>query len=68
MIKHSFMMNIQDTLMYNNREYALQNEVDPYNLGLVIIRHHVVHHGCIRERSFEKHYNCSKRKTRVSRK
>ncbi|CAN9500899.1 unnamed protein product [Ophioblennius macclurei] len=42
------MRMIRDILMYMDRVYVQQNNVDNvYNLGLIIFREQVVHHGCI---------------------
>ncbi|KAK7576562.1 hypothetical protein V9T40_012848 [Parthenolecanium corni] len=44
------MVMIRDILMYVDRVYVQQNEVDNvYNLGLIIFRDQVVRHGCIRD-------------------
>ncbi|GBP71052.1 Cullin-3-B [Eumeta japonica] len=44
------MVMIRDILMYMDRVYVLQNEVDNvYNLGLIIFRDQVVRYGCIRD-------------------
>lgn len=45
------MVMIRDILMYMDRVYVQQNNVDNvYNLGLLIFRDHVVHHPVIREK------------------
>ncbi|XP_058508668.1 cullin-3-like [Solea solea] len=42
------MVMIRDILMYMDRVYVKQNNlVNVYNLGLIIFRDQVVHHGCI---------------------
>lgn len=44
------MVMIRDILMYMDRVYVQQNNVDNvYNLGLIIFRDQVVRHGCIRD-------------------
>ncbi|CAH0700615.1 unnamed protein product [Spodoptera exigua] len=44
------MVMIRDILMYMDRVYVQQNEVDNvYNLGLIIFRDQVVRYGCIRD-------------------
>ncbi|XP_066159068.1 cullin-3 isoform X1 [Euwallacea fornicatus] len=44
------MVMIRDILMYMDRVYVQQNDVDNvYNLGLIIFRDQVVRHGCIRD-------------------
>ncbi|XP_014249624.1 cullin-3-A isoform X2 [Cimex lectularius] len=44
------MVMIRDILMYMDRVYVLQNDVDNvYNLGLVIFRDQVIRYGCIRD-------------------
>uniref|UniRef100_A0A0K8SSU6 Cullin family profile domain-containing protein n=1 Tax=Lygus hesperus TaxID=30085 RepID=A0A0K8SSU6_LYGHE len=44
------MVMIRDILMYMDRVYVQQNDVDNvYNLGLIIFRDQVVRYGCIRE-------------------
>ncbi|XKL66368.1 hypothetical protein PGB90_009788 [Kerria lacca] len=44
------MVMIRDILMYVDRVYVQQNEVDNvYNLGLIIFRDQVVRYGCIRD-------------------
>lgn len=41
---------IRDILMYMDRVYVQQNDVDNvYNLGLIIFRDQVVRYGCIRD-------------------
>ncbi|XP_047544226.1 cullin-3 isoform X2 [Vanessa atalanta] len=44
------MVMIRDILMYMDRVYVQQNDVDNvYNLGLIIFRDQVVRYGCIRD-------------------
>ncbi|XP_043265237.1 cullin-3-A isoform X1 [Colletes gigas] len=44
------MVMIRDILMYMDRVYVLQNDVDTvYNLGLIIFRDQVVRYGCVRD-------------------
>ncbi|XP_041988846.1 cullin-3 isoform X2 [Aricia agestis] len=44
------MIMIRDILMYMDRVYVQQNDVDNvYNLGLIIFRDQVVRYGCIRD-------------------
>ncbi|XP_011310038.1 cullin-3 [Fopius arisanus] len=44
------MTMIRDILMYMDRVYVQQNEVDNvYNLGLIIFRDQVVRYGCVRD-------------------
>ncbi|XP_023950431.1 cullin-3 [Bicyclus anynana] len=44
------MVMIRDILMYMDRVFVLQNDVDNvYNLGLIIFRDQVVRYGCIRD-------------------
>ena len=44
------MVMIRDILMYMDRIYVQQSDVDNvYNLGIIIFRDHVGRHGCIRD-------------------